>query len=183
LINNIFLNIYDEVKLSFQFELYIVVLIGADLICWLSIVLFKMEGGGYDIKKLAYNEYMDSKDRSRFSSLAQKLAQHINHLSEDKNVRIRWIWELIQNAKDVPNEFGHCKIRVEIKENKLIFAHNGDPFRVSDLESLVAQYSSKPEENNTNTETTGKYGTGFITTYILSRKVRIKGLLCIKNKD
>lgn len=74
-------------------------------------------------------------------------------------------------------------MRIEIRENKLIFAHNGDPFRVSDLESLVAQYSSKPEENKTNIETTGKYGTGFITTYILSRKVRIKGLLGLKTKE
>ena len=33
------------------------------------------------------------------------------------------------------------------------------------------------------TETTGKYGTGFITTYILSRKVRIKGLLSMKTQE
>ena len=52
---------------------------------------------------------------------------------------------------------------------------------MSDLESLVAQYSSKSEENKVNTETTGKYGTGFITTYILSRKVKIKGILYMKN--
>jgi hypothetical protein len=85
----------------------------------------------------------------------------------------------------VPNEFGKCKVRVEIRDDSLTFYHNGDPFRVSDLESLVAQYSSKSEENNVNTETTGKYGTGFITTYILSRKVRIKGLLgiTIKGKE
>jgi hypothetical protein len=62
-----------------------------------------MEGKAVDYKKIAYNEYMDSKDKSRFTSLAQKLAQHLNHLSEDKNSRIRWVWELIQNAKDVPN--------------------------------------------------------------------------------
>jgi hypothetical protein len=47
----------------------------------------------------------------------------------------------------------------------------------------VAQYSSKPEENKTHAETTGKYGTGFITTYILSRKVRIKGLLTVKTQE
>ena len=93
-----------------------------------------MEGKvGSDPRRLAYEEYMNSKDKARYTSLAQKLAQHINHLAEDKNTRIRWIWELIQNAKDVPNEFGRCRIRIEIKDDKLIFAHNGDPFRVSDL--------------------------------------------------
>ncbi len=141
-----------------------------------------MEGKNHGAKKMAYNEYLDSRDKSRFTSLAQKLSQHINNLSEDSNCRIRWIWELIQNAKDVPNEFGKCKIRIEIQKDKLTFAHNGDPFRVSDLESLIAQYSSKPEENETETETTGKYGTGFITTYILSRKVSIKGMFCMKTE-
>ena len=63
-----------------------------------------MEGkSSIDPRKLAHTEYMMSKDRARFTSIAQKLAQHINHLAEDKNSRIRWIWELIQNAKDVPN--------------------------------------------------------------------------------
>ena len=56
-----------------------------------------------DIQNQAYREYQESKDRARFVSLAQKLAQHLNNLAEDKNSRIRWIWELIQNAKDVPN--------------------------------------------------------------------------------
>ena len=29
---------------------------------------------------------------------------------------------------------------------------------------------------------TGKYGTGFVTTYILSKKVRVKGLLSVRYK-
>lgn len=92
----------------------------------------------------AVREYQESKDKARFQQLAQKLAQHLNNLAEVESTKIRWIWELIQNAKDVPNEFNKTRMRIEIRENKLIFAHNGDPFRVSDLESLVAQYSSKP---------------------------------------
>ena len=93
-----------------------------------------MEGkSGSSLRGLAFEQYMSSTQKARYISLAQKLAQRINHLAEDKNTRIRWIWELIQNAKDVPNEFGRCRIRIEIKDDKLIFAHNGDPFRVSDL--------------------------------------------------
>ena len=60
----------------------------------------------------AYLEYQVSKDKGRIMSIAQKLAQHLNNLAEDKNSRVRWIWELIQNAKDVPNEFGKSRIRV-----------------------------------------------------------------------
>lgn len=72
---------------------------------------------------------------------------------------------------------------MEITESSFIFSHNGDPFKVSDVESLVTQYSSKAEENKSNTETTGKYGTGFITTYILSRIVTIKGLLVVTDPE
>ena len=64
------------------------------------------------VKDQAYREYNESKDRSRFKALAQKLAQHINHLTEDPNTRTRWLWELIQNAKDVPNEFGKTRMRI-----------------------------------------------------------------------
>jgi len=100
---------------------------------------------------LALKQYQKSIDQSRFKVLAQKLAQHLNSLAEDKNTKIRWIWELIQNAKDVPNEFGKVKIKIEVYDDKFVFTHNGDPFRVSDLETLVAQYSSKSEENKTHT--------------------------------
>ena len=62
-----------------------------------------MRGSNVNYKQLAYEEYQNSKDKARYVALAQKLAQHINNLSEDKNSRIRWLWELIQNAKDVPN--------------------------------------------------------------------------------
>ena len=41
----------------------------------------------------------------------------------------------------------------------------------------MSQYSSKPEENKMESDTTGKYGTGFITTYILSRKLIVEGTL------
>jgi hypothetical protein len=122
-------------------------------------------------------EYQQSKEESRYRQLAQKLSQHIENLAEDPNTRIRWVWELIQNAKDVPNKFGKVFISIEITDTHLRFSHNGDPFRSSDLESIVSQYSSKPEENKMESDTTGKYGTGFITTYILSRKLIVEGTL------
>ena len=37
----------------------------------------------------------------------------------------RWIWELIQNAKDVPNKFGRVEIKIELNKDSLIFSHNG----------------------------------------------------------
>lgn len=65
-------------------------------------------------------------------------------------------------------------------DDRLIFSHNGNPFKVQDLLSIVNQYSTKPEKSQSDEETTGKYGTGFMTTYIVSKKVSIQGLFCLK---
>jgi hypothetical protein len=54
-------------------------------------------------EKWAIKEFNEARRRATYISLAQKLAQHLNNLAEDKNTRIRWIWELIQNAKDASN--------------------------------------------------------------------------------
>lgn len=125
-------------------------------------------------------QYNESNNEARYKMLAQKLAQHLDNLMEDDRARLRWLWELVQNAKDAPNEFEDVRIKVKIEDNKFTFSHNGDPFKPMDLSSMVNQYSTKPEENLATTETTGKYGTGFITTYLLSRSIRIKGLMKIK---
>ena len=46
-----------------------------------------------------------------YISLAQKLDKHIKDFDSDPNTQIRWIWELIQNAKDAPNKFKNVKIK------------------------------------------------------------------------
>ena len=56
------------------------------------------------------------------------------------------------------------------------FMHNGDPFKGNQLYTLQAQYSSKAEENDIEKDTTGKYGTGFMTSYILSLKIKVNGI-------
>lgn len=129
----------------------------------------------------AGTQYSKRMKDARYYILAQKLSQHFEQLHGDPNTKVRWIWELIQNAKDAPNQFGKVKIKIEVKDKKLKFSHNGDPFKIKDLETLVGQYSSKPEENKQ--DTTGKYGTGFITTYILSKIITIKGILHLTTEN
>jgi hypothetical protein len=46
-----------------------------------------------------------------YAQLAQKLDMHIKNFDSDPNTQIRWIWELIQNAKDAPNLFKQTKIK------------------------------------------------------------------------
>ena len=121
-------------------------------------------------------------------SIKDKLVYNNNKLVADKirktllNIRNipgisekRWIWELIQNAKDVPNNFGKVDIKIELEENKLIFSHNGSYFNIDNILGILQQVSSKDSKNLN--DQTGKFGTGFIGTHLLSNKVIIKGIV------
>lgn len=91
---------------------------------------------------------------------------------EEKDItRRRWIWELMQNAKDC-SEGNQISISINDDENKLVFSHNGAIFTYDNLIDLITQISSK----RTSEDKTGKFGTGFISTHLLSDIVSIKGL-------
>ncbi|MGR5903127.1 sacsin N-terminal ATP-binding-like domain-containing protein [Bacillus cereus] len=104
---------------------------------------------------------------------AGKINQKLSELRESGNDRLcrRWIWELIQNANDCANP----TVEIDIQHNNdtLTFSHTGKPFDYKSLMSLVTQISTK---ESTSKDATGKFGTGFITTHLLSEKVNIKGL-------
>lgn len=136
------------------------------------------------------------------NSITQKLYNtiYVDLPSKDNSAR-RWIWELMQNAKDVFKEKG--EIRLTIKNGKITFSHTGDPFNSNQLRAVLSQNSSKEHqysddekyefyknlEDNSNSaskiynflSTTGRFGTGFMTTYLLSKNVTIKG--AFKNEN
>ena len=87
----------------------------------------------------------------------------------------RWIWELIQNAKDVPNKFNRVEIIIELTKKSLKFMHNGQYFTIENILGILQQVSSK--DSNNRDDQTGKFGTGFIGTHLLSGKVIIKGVV------
>lgn len=126
-------------------------------------------------------EVDDEIQRGFVKQIADKIIQGyktvINKAGDQKR---RWIWELMQNAKDVENRFGQVSIQVILKEDKLIFKHNGDAFAIKHLTGLIQQVSSKDDQSN-NDEVTGKFGTGFITTHLLSPIIDVEGY--VKNKE
>ncbi|MCM1269363.1 MAG: hypothetical protein NC247_01880 [Ruminococcus flavefaciens] len=89
----------------------------------------------------------------------------------------RWIWELIQNAKDCPNTSGKINIEILFDSLRRIveFKHNGKLFSTKNIVYLIEQVSTK--DRTRNSESTGKFGTGFLTTNLLSPVVKISGLL------
>lgn len=109
----------------------------------------------------------------------------------------RWPWELIQNAKDTVVKRGKDKF-VDVVFRRYIddkghqclsFSHNGAPFSAKALVGLKWKFSAeKRSEEITedgirrDKQSTGRFGTGFLTTHALSRIIDIKGVLETKDK-
>lgn len=110
------------------------------------------------------------------AAIATKIVQLMDRLRDNsyEGQARRWIWELIQNAKDAAADGVPVKIQVELWEDKVTFSHNGKPFRVKNILSIINQVSSKSGSDDTST---GKFGTGFITTHLLSEQVWLQGIL------
>lgn len=117
------------------------------------------------------------------SNVANKIIDMMDklRLSANTNTPRRWIWELLQNAKDVSNPSGKVKIKINLDEGKrtLEFSHNGNPFSTKNIVFLIEQVSTKERDNAKpgKEKTTGKFGTGFLTTHLLSEIVTVKGFL------
>ena len=120
---------------------------------------------------------MTNKIDDPFKSVyASKTAQSVwNDLKELKQLRpIRWIWELLQNASDASLSGDNYLIaEVKYRLGKLIFSHNGRSFEELEVAHLIASGSTKYEDD----ESIGEFGTGFLTTHLLSLEIEILGQL------
>jgi hypothetical protein len=83
---------------------------------------------------------------------------------------------LLQNAHDPGprNDSKRLDVRFSRESSALIFQHNGRPFEMDDLAALLSGGSSKEYESE---ETTGRYGTGFLVTHVLSQAFRLDGIV------
>jgi hypothetical protein len=106
------------------------------------------------------------------SNVHNRLRQ-LDHPQENDSKR--WIWELIQNAKDSivqDQSRTTVDIKVIVKDSSIIFKHNGSPFTAEAQMGLLYKYSGKKGNDS---ESTGRFGTGFLTTHALSKIVSIEG--------
>lgn len=121
-------------------------------------------------------DIQQSIEKNNLKLSADKILQGLKKVrNEPSKSRRRWVWELLQNAKDVPNVFGRVKVRVSLTGKGLAFAHNGDPFTSENITGLIQQVSTKASGGD-DEEVTGKFGTGFISTHLLSEKVQVSGI-------
>lgn len=123
------------------------------------------------------------RNKAQETQAANKIIDMLTQLKlkNDDTTSCRWVWELIQNAKDVVNSSGMVDIIINFQENEKIveFKHNGKLFSTENIVFLIEQVSTKDRTvtDAKNKKTTGKFGTGFLTTHLLSEKVEVIGYL------
>ena len=103
-------------------------------------------------------------------TILDELTQLIN--SGDKFER-RWLWELLQNAKDSVSSEQQVQIDIVLADNTLTFQHSGNPFKDEEIIHLIYHGSTKKDLD----DKSGKFGTGFLATHLLSREVVISGFM------
>ena len=130
-----------------------------------------------------HDKLEDLTDQIKYRISAKRILEHLTPiLSKSDELRKRWMWELLQNASDLGNEI--CT-EFKITDTQLIFRHNGKPFGLDEAFNLIMPDSSKDEESlhskDAENPPIGQFGTGFISTHILSKKIKINGI--VKDAD
>ncbi len=115
------------------------------------------------------------KNRALTDNTAQSVLNHLTGLESNRaRMRTRWIWELLQNARDTSaNADTRLVASVEHGPNELIFQHNGPKFDMYQIVHLIYHGSTKVEDEGT----IGQYGSGFLTTHLLSPEIDVSGQL------
>ena len=113
-------------------------------------------------------------DQYRHEALVANTAQSVrNYLIEMNNNRVnmraRWIWELLQNARDAST--GNLVSIVKHSGNEVSFTHNGSEFEYEQISHLIYHGSTKVDDEGT----IGRYGSGFLTTHLLSPQIDVSG--------
>lgn len=91
----------------------------------------------------------------------------------------RWFWELLQNASDYNQS---VDVRLEIDDNQIVFRHTGNPFSIQDVLNLISPDSGK-DKDEVRKENIGKFGSGLVSTHILSSEMEVHGAFKSENED
>ena len=115
------------------------------------------------------------KDRVLTENTAQGILNHLKDFESNRaRMQSRWIWELLQNARDASvDDDMHLVASIEVGEGEVVFQHNGRGFTTEEVAHLIYHGSTKVEDDNT----IGQYGSGFLTTHLLSPVIDVSGHL------
>lgn len=123
-------------------------------------------------------ELKNARDRVLVDNTAQAVFKHLDRIEDNRAaLGARWIWELLQNARDAATRQG-VRIWIRVTQTEFRFEHDGKPFASEEIAHLVYHGSTKIEDF----EDIGQFGSGFLTTHLLSRIVRVAGRLEDSNR-
>ncbi|WP_069789411.1 sacsin N-terminal ATP-binding-like domain-containing protein (plasmid) [Cyanobacterium sp. IPPAS B-1200] len=110
-------------------------------------------------------------DHGKTADDAEMLSKMSDLLSEDLYTETeRFIFELLQNADDFPNESGKVEIHFVILNKHLLILHNGKSFSQEEVKAISKMGDSTKDKNST---TTGYKGIGFKSVFTDSNCVYI----------
>ena len=115
------------------------------------------------------------KERVLTENTAQGILNKLRELESNRSrMQKRWIWELMQNARDASAGADTKLIAtVKLRDDELVFQHNGRGFTIDEVAHLIYHGSTKLEDERA----IGQYGSGFLTTHLLSPEIYVSGQL------
>jgi hypothetical protein len=127
-----------------------------------------------------------SADDARHAVLSDSNAQTVrNYLKrvfqQEARFRSRWIWELLQNARDASSA-NDVRVWLTLKPDRVVFQHDGLPFNYKNIAHLIYHGTTKFEPLVDGVDPIGQYGTGFLTTHLISKTVSVRGKLDDKKR-
>jgi hypothetical protein len=119
--------------------------------------------------------YQQAEDEQMLNIPAKRILEKTKDIPSDVNkLKRRWFWELLQNASDYNEE---VEVILELFADKIVFKHNGLPFSPMDARNLIAPDSGKDNSESRAEDTIGQFGTGFISTHVLSSIITVEGIV------
>lgn len=119
-------------------------------------------------------------EKQQFAIPAQRLKDKLLPIpSKSAEMSRRWFWELLQNASDITNE---VEVKLRIEEDFITFEHDGGPFRIIDALNLIAPDTGKDKNPNPDIPQIGKFGSGQVSTHVLSGILEVEGVLAAKEE-
>lgn len=115
--------------------------------------------------KVIFNETgYTLRDAKNTSNALKKIAGDLYTETE------RFIFELLQNADDIPNERKEVDVKFRLLSENLLFLHNGRPFNKEDVNSIASIGDSNKRKD---AEKTGYKGIGFKSVFTDAETVLI----------
>jgi len=129
-----------------------------------------MSSEALELFEQARKDQLDRNEARRMRTLVNQARGDIH------GAGARWPFELTQNAHDAGPRDGlsGVNIWVSFDGRTVVYEHDGKPFTMQDLAALLSGGSNKEFES---TETTGRFGTGFLVTHVLSLQIGFRGVL------